>query len=85
MRTATTTCSERIGVRLHIVPDVMRAMLALLLGSGAIHLVLGDLKEALVLLAFATMPGLGQVHHCASFRKTPTIHRCHFWLRSSNG
>src|SRR5450631_3846514 len=30
-------------------------MLALLLGGGAIYLALGDLKEALVLLAFATL------------------------------
>ena len=30
-------------------------MLALLLGGGAIYLALGDLKEALILLAFATM------------------------------
>jgi len=30
-------------------------MLALLLGGGAIYLVLGNLKEALILLAFATM------------------------------
>ena len=30
-------------------------MLALLLGGGAIYLVLGDLKEALILLIFATL------------------------------
>ena len=30
-------------------------MLALLLGGGVIYLALGDLKEALILLAFATM------------------------------
>ena len=30
-------------------------MLALLLGGGVVYLVLGDLKEALILLAFATM------------------------------
>ncbi len=41
---------------LRIVLEVMREpMLALLLGGGAIYLVLGDLKEALVLLAFATL------------------------------
>ena len=38
-----------------IIREVMREpMLALLLGGGAIYLVLGDLKEALILLAFAT-------------------------------
>jgi len=30
-------------------------MLALLLGGGVVYLALGDLKEALILLAFATM------------------------------
>jgi P-type Ca2+ transporter type 2C len=36
--------------------DVLREpMLALLLGGGVIYLFLGDLKEALILLAFATM------------------------------
>ena len=41
---------------LRIVLEVMREpMLALLLGGGAIYLVLGDVKEALILLAFATM------------------------------
>ena len=41
---------------LRIVLQVLREpMLALLLGGGAIYLVLGDLKEALILLAFATM------------------------------
>lgn len=41
---------------LKIVWDVMREpMFALLVGGGAIYLVLGDLKEALLLLAFATM------------------------------
>jgi Ca2+-transporting ATPase len=41
---------------LRIVLEVVREpMLALLLGGGAIYLVLGDLKEALILLAFATM------------------------------
>lgn len=30
-------------------------MLALLLGGGVVYLVLGDLKEAVILLAFATM------------------------------
>ena len=39
-----------------IVIEVLREpMLALLLGGGAIYLVLGDLKEALILLVFATM------------------------------
>jgi Ca2+-transporting ATPase len=39
-----------------IVLEVMREpMLALLLGGGAIYLVLGDLQEALILLAFAMM------------------------------
>src|SRR4249919_3618885 len=39
-----------------IVLEVLREpMLALLLGGGAIYLVLGDLKEALILLAFATL------------------------------
>ncbi len=39
-----------------IVLEVMREpMLALLLGGGAVYLALGDLKEALILLAFATM------------------------------
>jgi magnesium-transporting ATPase (P-type) len=42
--------------QLRIVLEVLREpMLALLLGGGAIYLVLGDLKEALILLAFATM------------------------------
>ncbi len=41
---------------LRILFEVVREpMLALLLGSGAIYLVLGDLKDALILLAFATM------------------------------
>src|SRR3954468_12639600 len=40
---------------LRIVLEVVREpMLALLLGGGAVYLVLGDLKEALVLLIFAT-------------------------------
>ena len=39
-----------------IVLEVLREpMLALLLGGGAIYLVLGDLKEAIILLAFASM------------------------------
>src|SRR5262249_46255812 len=39
-----------------IVLDVAREpMLALLLGAGAIYLVLGDLGEALILLCFATI------------------------------
>src|SRR5512135_540820 len=41
---------------LRIVLEVLREpMLALLLGGGAIYLVLGDLKEALILLVFATL------------------------------
>jgi Ca2+-transporting ATPase len=41
---------------LRIVRDVVREpMLALLLGGGVIYLALGDVKEAIVLLAFATM------------------------------
>lgn len=41
---------------LRIVVDVLREpMFALLLGAGAIYLVLGDLTESLVLLAFATI------------------------------
>ena len=41
---------------LRIVGEVMREpMLALLLGGGAIYMVLGDLKEAVVLLAFAML------------------------------
>lgn len=41
---------------LRIVGDVLREpMFALLLGAGAIYLVLGDLTEALVLLIFATI------------------------------
>ena len=40
---------------LRIIVEVLREpMLALLLGGGAIYLALGDLKEALMLLAFAT-------------------------------
>ena len=40
---------------LRIIRDVLREpMLALLLGGGAIYLVIGDLQEALVLLGFAT-------------------------------
>jgi Ca2+-transporting ATPase len=39
-----------------IVVEVLREpMLALLLGGGVIYLILGDVKEALILLAFATM------------------------------
>jgi len=39
-----------------IVLEVLREpMLALLLGGGAIYLALGDLKDALILLAFALM------------------------------
>ena len=33
----------------------MSRLLALLLGGGVIYLALGDLKEALILLAFATL------------------------------
>lgn len=41
---------------LRIVFDVVREpMLALLLSGGAVYLALGDMKEALILLAFATM------------------------------
>lgn len=41
---------------LRIILEVLREpMLALLLGGGMIYLVLGDLKEAMILLAFATM------------------------------
>ncbi len=41
---------------LRIVGEVLREpMFALLLGAGAVYLVLGDLTEALVLLAFATI------------------------------
>jgi len=41
---------------LRIIREVLREpMLALLLGGGAIYLALGDLNEALILLAFATM------------------------------
>ena len=41
---------------LRIIFEVVREpMLALLLGGGAVYLALGDLKEALILLAFATM------------------------------
>jgi magnesium-transporting ATPase (P-type) len=40
---------------LRIIFEVVREpMLALLLGHGVIYLALGDLKEALILLAFAT-------------------------------
>ena len=42
--------------RLRIIIDVVREpMLALLLCAGAIYLALGDLKDALVLIAFATL------------------------------
>ena len=41
---------------LRIVLEVVREpMLALLLGGGAVYLALGDLKEALILLVFATL------------------------------
>ncbi len=41
---------------IRIILEILREpMLALLLGGGVIYLVLGDLKEALILLAFATM------------------------------
>jgi P-type Ca2+ transporter type 2C len=41
---------------LHIVLEVMREpMLVLLVGGGVVYLVLGSLKEALVLLGFAIM------------------------------
>lgn len=41
---------------LRIIFEVVREpMLALLLGGGAIYLLLGDLKEAIILLVFATM------------------------------
>lgn len=41
---------------LHIVGDVLREpMFALLLGAGAVYLVLGDISEAAMLLAFATI------------------------------
>src|SRR5215471_18281902 len=39
-----------------IILEVLREpMLALLIGGGMIYLILGDLKEALILLAFATL------------------------------
>jgi len=42
--------------RLRIVLEVLREpMLALLLGAGFVYLLLGDLKEALILLAFGAM------------------------------
>lgn len=41
---------------LRIALEVMREpMLALLLGGGTVYLLLGDLQEALILLAFATL------------------------------
>jgi magnesium-transporting ATPase (P-type) len=41
---------------LRIFIEVVREpMLALLLGGGAIYMVIGDLKDALILLAFATL------------------------------
>ena len=41
---------------LAIVADVLREpMFALLLGAGVVYLVLGDISEAVVLLAFATI------------------------------
>src|SRR6516164_2812117 len=41
---------------LHIILEVLREpMMALLIGGGVIYLMLGDLKEALILLAFATL------------------------------
>lgn len=41
---------------LRIISEVLREpMLALLLGGGAIYLVIGDLQDALILLAFATL------------------------------
>lgn len=41
---------------LKIIPDVLREpMLAMLLGGGVIYLLLGDAKEALILLAFACL------------------------------
>lgn len=41
---------------LRIILEVVREpMLALLLGGGAIYMVIGDLKDALILLAFATL------------------------------
>src|SRR3972149_6353970 len=41
---------------LRIIVEVLREpMLALLLGGGVVYLVLGDLKDALILLVFATM------------------------------
>ena len=41
---------------MRIILEILREpMLALLLGGGAIYLALGDLKDALILLAFATM------------------------------
>src|SRR6476646_3708405 len=41
---------------LRIVLEVLREpMLALLLGGGAVYLALGDVKEAIVLIVFATL------------------------------
>jgi len=41
---------------LHIIGDVLHEpMFALLLGAGAVYLVLGDLSEAVILMAFATI------------------------------
>ena len=55
---------------LHIVRDVLREpMFTLLLGAGAVYLVLGDLGEALVLLAFATFSvGISVVQETRSER-----------------
>ena len=57
-----------------IIREVLREpMLALLLGGGAIYLALGDLKEALILLAFATF----SVVITSSRSREPNV----FWRR----
>ena len=46
-----------------ILADVLREpMLALLLGAGGVYMALGDLKEALVLVAFAIKLSIRQQH-----------------------
>lgn len=47
---------EALRTPFRIVTEVLREpMLALLLGGGVIFLALGDLKEALILIVFATL------------------------------
>lgn len=72
---------------LRIILEVVREpMLALLLGGGVIDLALGDLKEALILLAFATLSVVITVvqETRTDYVILPTLVRWSFAMASAN-